>query len=50
MPRHLETTNVLWADGHVKSQRVESFYVLPRSGSTSLSASPCLDPDTGCND
>lgn len=24
--RHLETTNILWADGHVKSQRVESIY------------------------
>ena len=23
-PRHLETTNVLWADGHVKSQKVVS--------------------------
>ena len=25
-PRHLETCNVLWMDGHVKAQRVESFY------------------------
>ena len=24
--RHLETCNVLWFDGHVKSQRIESFY------------------------
>jgi prepilin-type N-terminal cleavage/methylation domain-containing protein/prepilin-type processing-associated H-X9-DG protein len=24
--RHLETTNALWVDGHVKAQRVESFY------------------------
>ena len=29
-PRHLETCNVLWADGHVKAQRVQSFY--PSSG------------------
>lgn len=25
-PRHLETCNVLWADGHVKAQRVNTFY------------------------
>ncbi len=25
-PRHLETVNVLWVDGHVKAQRVSSFY------------------------
>ncbi len=24
--RHLETCNVLWADGHVKAQRISSFY------------------------
>ncbi len=24
--RHLETSNVLWADGHVKAQRIPSFY------------------------
>jgi prepilin-type N-terminal cleavage/methylation domain-containing protein/prepilin-type processing-associated H-X9-DG protein len=40
--RHLETSNVLWADGHVKSQKVESFYVC------SAAVSPCLDPTTGC--
>ena len=26
--RHLETCNVLWMDGHVKAQRVESFYAI----------------------
>jgi prepilin-type N-terminal cleavage/methylation domain-containing protein/prepilin-type processing-associated H-X9-DG protein len=40
--RHLETSNVLYADGHVKAQKVESFYVC------SASNSPCLDPATGC--
>ncbi len=50
MARHLETTNVLWADGHVKSQRIESFYVQPVGGSSSLSESPCLEPEIGCKD
>ena len=36
--RHLETANVLWCDGHVKSMRVEKFYNL--SG-----ASDCLRYD-----
>jgi prepilin-type N-terminal cleavage/methylation domain-containing protein/prepilin-type processing-associated H-X9-DG protein len=40
--RHLETSNVLWADGHVKAQKVQSFYVC------SAATSPCLDPATGC--
>jgi prepilin-type N-terminal cleavage/methylation domain-containing protein/prepilin-type processing-associated H-X9-DG protein len=26
LARHLETTNVLWCDGHVKAMRVEKFY------------------------
>jgi prepilin-type processing-associated H-X9-DG protein len=40
LARHLETTNVLWVDGHVKSQKVPTFY------STSTTAvSPCLQPD-----
>jgi prepilin-type N-terminal cleavage/methylation domain-containing protein/prepilin-type processing-associated H-X9-DG protein len=45
--RHLETTNVLWADGHVKSQKLDSFYqlgTLPTPGVDS----PCLNPFTGC--
>lgn len=36
--RHLETTNVLWADGHVKSHRVETFYNVGVD-------SPCLNLD-----
>ncbi|RYX80717.1 DUF1559 domain-containing protein [bacterium] len=39
--RHLETTNVLWADGHVKSMKVERFYVPGIANS-------CLDVTTGC--
>ncbi|MBW3638211.1 MAG: hypothetical protein KY445_17340, partial [Armatimonadetes bacterium] len=38
IPRHLDTTNVLYADGHVKSLRVEKFYRFPNA------YSPCLDP------
>ncbi|MBW3634910.1 MAG: DUF1559 domain-containing protein [Armatimonadetes bacterium] len=44
--RHLETCNVLWADGHVKSQRVQTFWRIPESAT--LTPSPCLNPDTGC--
>lgn len=40
-PRHLETVNVLWTDGHVKSQKLTSFLKLDAS-------SPCFDPVTGC--
>ena len=39
--RHLETCNVLWADGHVKASRIEKFY-------KSSGVSPCLRPETGC--
>lgn len=42
-PRHLETTNVLWADGHVKSQRVETFY-------QATGTSPCLLIDQSANE
>lgn len=55
-PRHAETTNVLWADGHVKARKVETFYTLP--GQTSSNPPPpagatsgwsaCLDPLYGC--
>jgi prepilin-type processing-associated H-X9-DG protein len=37
-PRHLETTNVGFADGHVKAMRVEKFY---------YADSPYLDPARG---
>jgi prepilin-type N-terminal cleavage/methylation domain-containing protein/prepilin-type processing-associated H-X9-DG protein len=60
-PRHNGVTNVLWADGHVKSSKVQSFYVLyhqsvvnkPTDGSPYLGTagwSPCLDPFFGCSD
>jgi prepilin-type N-terminal cleavage/methylation domain-containing protein/prepilin-type processing-associated H-X9-DG protein len=40
--RHLETCNVLWVDGHVKSMRVERFY-----NATAGSVSNCLRVDQG---
>jgi prepilin-type processing-associated H-X9-DG protein len=47
-------TNVAWADGHVKAQRIESFYTKPvieradkPVGATAF-WSPCLDPEYGC--
>ena len=45
--RHTQMTNVLWADWHVKSAKIESFYVPPTSSNTSPN-SPCLNPKTGC--
>jgi prepilin-type N-terminal cleavage/methylation domain-containing protein/prepilin-type processing-associated H-X9-DG protein len=52
--RHSEVTNVLWADGHAKAARVESFYCLrnqttaanPLCSATGFSR--CLDPALGC--
>jgi prepilin-type processing-associated H-X9-DG protein len=42
--RHLETSNVLFADGHVKALRVTNFYK-PMSGTTAM---PCFDYTKGC--
>ena len=42
--RHLETCNVLWADGHVKAQRVPSFY-----NASPTAVSPCLLVDQSVN-
>lgn len=54
--RHIGLTNVLWADGHVKAQKVESFYTLPGqevpnkpADATQTNWSPCLDPLYGCD-
>jgi prepilin-type N-terminal cleavage/methylation domain-containing protein/prepilin-type processing-associated H-X9-DG protein len=54
-PRHSGMTNVLWADGHVKSLPVESYYTLPgrevaggRPAGATPNWSPCLDPAYGC--
>ena len=41
--RHLETSNFLYADGHVKSHRTESVYKIPASGLI-----PCMNVATGC--
>ena len=50
--RHSGQTNVLWADGHVKSQSIESFYNAPdhlRPGDKFTGISPCMRPDMGCD-
>ncbi len=44
--RHLETCNVLFSDGHVKSMRVDKFY--NTGARTSTSRTPCMDPAVGC--
>ncbi len=45
--RHTQMTNVLWADGHVKTAKIESFYVPPTTAAPTP-ASPCLNPKVGC--
>ena len=44
--RHLETCNVLFADGHVKSMRIEKFY--NTGARTATSRTPCMNPAVGC--
>ena len=52
--RHSEVTNIVWADGHVKSAKIQSFYTLPgtevpnRPPGVTPNWSPCLDPEYGC--
>ncbi len=53
--RHSETTNVLWADGHVKASRIDRIYTLPGrevpnrpANAGTANWSPCLDPSYGC--
>lgn len=51
--RHEGQTNALYADGHVRVQRVESFYVGvdgKGAGEKYPGISPCLDPALGCPD
>jgi prepilin-type N-terminal cleavage/methylation domain-containing protein/prepilin-type processing-associated H-X9-DG protein len=57
---HSTMTNVIWADGHVKAQKIESFFVLPGDNRyqalcqasvtdiASTSCSPCLIAELGC--
>ena len=53
--RHNGFANVLWADGHAKTARIESFYHQPgvpevpyRPVNFSKWWSPCLEPTYGC--
>ena len=46
MPRHLETLNVLYADGHVKAQRANAIY--PVATLTLATKAPCFDITKGC--
>jgi prepilin-type N-terminal cleavage/methylation domain len=57
LARHQGRTNVLWADGHARSAKIESFYKLPgqpeepyRPDGFSDYWSPCLEPTFGCPD
>ncbi len=44
--RHLETANVLYADGHVKAMRVDRFY---KQTDPTGQRMPCFDPRVGCS-
>jgi prepilin-type processing-associated H-X9-DG protein len=44
--RHLETANVLYADGHVKASRVDRFY---KQTDPTGQRMPCFDPRVGCS-
>jgi len=51
--RHSGRTDVLYADGHVRAQQVESFYMglgTHSAGEKYPGMSPCLDPALGCPD
>lgn len=57
--RHQKMCNILWADGHVKTGKIASFYVpfgpnqtpgAPSTPGTPMNWSPCLDPAFGCPD
>ncbi len=49
-PRHLDTTNVLWADGHVKAMRPESIMSLKKAaGDSTVKPTSCFLADLGCS-
>ncbi len=55
LARHQGRTDVLWADGHAKSVRIETFYHVPgqpedpnKPVGASQWWSPCLEPTFGC--
>lgn len=57
LARHQGRVNVLWADGHAKSLKTESFYHVPgqtedprRPVGYSTWWSPCLEPAFGCGE
>lgn len=50
--RHFNQTNVLWADGHVKSQRMEQIMATGTTlatGGLSVYPTTCFDPERGCS-
>jgi len=53
-PRHFDTSDVLFADGHVKALQPAAFYnnlnVVGKeaNGTSAAGWSPCLDPASGC--
>jgi prepilin-type N-terminal cleavage/methylation domain-containing protein/prepilin-type processing-associated H-X9-DG protein len=57
LARHQGRTNLLWADGHAKSAKIENFYHVPgqpedprRPTGASQWWSPCLEPNYGCSE
>jgi prepilin-type processing-associated H-X9-DG protein/prepilin-type N-terminal cleavage/methylation domain-containing protein len=51
LPRHSGRAVVLFADGHAKALRVETFFTMPGEvapGETQPGLSPCFRPEKGC--
>ncbi len=57
LARHQGRVNVLWADGHAKLLKIETFYHLPGQAEVPYKPptysqwwSPCLEPEFGCTE
>ena len=49
LARHLETSNVLWCDGHVKAMRVEKFYNPVKDSTSNCLQIDQSAPSTACS-
>jgi prepilin-type N-terminal cleavage/methylation domain-containing protein/prepilin-type processing-associated H-X9-DG protein len=49
LPRHFSTTNVLWADGHVKAMRPAQIMAISSGASYANKPSSCFNPVLGCS-
>lgn len=47
-PRHLGTSNILWADGHVKATKVDKVMDLTANADYTVKPTTCFNPARGC--